>query len=301
MKIGKCIIPVSLAALCTFSSLSWGADPAPVPRPAGPVIAAFGPAGTGIPAGKFAVVLNYQYIETDGIRSGSHEVSNAVKMYKNVGIAKFRYGIVEGLDIRTATPFYTIDKKTTATGKEENLGWIGDSAIALHKVLMNQAKGAPFDLAVDLGLIVPTTDVSSKSVDFIGNGAWGGGGAVGLTYSIGSHRLDQELHLYTFTEGAHNYRKPSYFRSTTAWGYAANNYFDIGAESQFDWNDHSEMNGKSQNDTKNEWYAGPKVAFKYAPAGFSAGLAAMFPVARWYEANTPSDGFRLELKLNKTF
>lgn len=301
MKLSKLVIPVSLTALCTFASLSWAADTAPVPKPFGPTISAFGPAGTGFPAGKFAALINYQYSETDGVRKGSSEVNDSVKMSKNVGVVKFRYGIMEGLDVRTATPLYTIDKKNMVTGKQEDLGWIGDTAIALHKVLMSQAKGAPFDLAIDLGLVVPTTDVSSKSVDFVGNGAWGTGGAVGLTYSTGSHRLDQEIHVYTFMEGAHSYRKPMYIRSTSAWGYALNDYLDMGAESQFDWNGRSKKNGISQNDSKNEWYVGPKMAFKYKPAGFAAGLAGMFPMARWYEANTPSEGFRIELKLSKMF
>ncbi|BCG46688.1 Putative outer membrane protein [Citrifermentans bremense] len=301
MKLSKRIIPLTLAALCTCAGLSWGADAPAVPQPFGPAISAFGPAGTGFPVGKLGVLLNYQYCETDGIRKGGSEVSDAVKLTKNVGVMKFRYGITEGLDVRTATPIYDVYKKNRATGEGQHLGWIGDTAIALHKVLLKQAKGAPLDLAVDVGLVVPTTDVSSKSVDFVGNGAWGAGGAVGVTYSTGSHRLDQEIHVYTFTEGSHDYRKPMYIRSTTAWGYAVNNYFDMGAESQFDWNDESEKNGVSQNDSKNEWYAGPKVAFKYKPAGFAAGLAAMFPFARSFEANTPSEGFRIELKLSKTF
>ncbi|WP_136526231.1 transporter [Geomonas ferrireducens] len=301
MKFSKRIIPLSLVALCTCAGLSWGADAPAAPRPFGPTISAFGPAGTGFPVGKLGVLLNYQYCETDGIRKGSNEVNENVKLTKNVGVVKLRYGIIEGLDVRTATPLYDVYKKNNVTGAGEHLGWIGDTAIALHKVLMNQSKGSLFDLAVDVGLVVPTTDVNSKSVDFVGNGAWGTGGAVGLTYSTGSHRLDQEIHVYTFTEGSHSYRKPTYIRSTSAWGYAVNEYFDMGAESQFDWNASSEKDGKSQNDSKNEWYAGPKVAFKYKPGGFAAGLAAMFPFARWYEANTPSEGYRIELKLSKTF
>ncbi|GFO70820.1 hypothetical protein GMLC_43990 [Geomonas limicola] len=301
MKFSKRIIPLSLAALCSCAGLSWGAEAPAVPLPFGPTISAFGPAGTGFPVGKLGVLLNYQNCETDGTRQGDREVNENVRLSKKVGVVKLRYGITEGLDIRTATPLYDVHKKNLATGKGEHLGWIGDTGIALHKVLMNQAKGAPFDLAVDLGLVVPTTDVSNKSVDFVGNNAWGAGGAIGLTYSAGSHRLDQELHVYTFTEGAHDYRKPTYLRSTTAWGVAVNNYFDIGAESQFDWNASSEKNGLKQNDSKNEWYAGPKVAFKYKPWGFAAGLATMFPFARWYEANTPSEGYRVELKLSKTF
>lgn len=301
MKMSKLLIPVSLLALGSSVTASWAAEPASAPQPVGPVIAAFGPAGTSIPPGKFPVVLNYCYAESDGVRHGSNEISENIKLNKNLFTMKFRYGIIPGLDVRTATPIYDIQKKNKLTNTDNHQGTFGDTSVVLHKQIMDQAKNAPFSFAVDVGMILPTSNVSDRSNDALGNNAWGTGGGVGLTYFNGSHRIDQELNFYTFTEGSHSYRKANRFRSNTAWAYAANSSFDMGAESLFEWNGETEKNGKGQNDEKNEWYAGPKVTYKCKPGGFTAGVAAMFPMARWYEANTPSDGYRIEVRLTKSF
>lgn len=299
MNISKRIISFCLLVFCSMINHAWAEDTDPIPS--GPTAAAFGPGGTGFPVGKLATLINYQYVESDGVRHHSDEINENVKLTKNIGVVKTRFGIAPGFDIRTATPLYNIEKKNNVTGKSDDLGWIGDTALVLHKVIMNQSKTNPLSFAVDLGLVVPTTDVSDKSVDFTGNGAWGAITGLGFTYSLNSHRFDQELCFSTFTEGAHDYRKPIQFRSNTSWAYAINNYFDIGSESLFEWNGESEIKGVKQKDSKNEWYVGPKVAFKYKPAGFTAGLEATFPFARWYEGNAPSDGFRLELRLTKVF
>ncbi len=301
MKMSKLLIPVSLLALGSSVTASWAAEAASAPQPVGPVIAAFGPAGTSIPPGKFPVVLNYCYAESDGVRKGANEINENIKLNKNLFTFKLRYGIIPGLDVRTATPIYDIEKENRLQNSDTHQGTFGDTSVTLHKQIMDQAKNAPFSFAVDVGMIFPTSNVSDRSNDALGNNAWGTGGGIGLTYFNGSHRIDQELNFYTFTEASHSYRKANRFRSNTAWGYAANSYFDIGAESLFEWNGETEKSGKGQNDEKNEWYAGPKVTYKCKPGGFTAGVAAMFPMARWYEANTPSDGYRIEVRLTKSF
>lgn len=299
VKRAKRLVPMCLLMFCSVANPA-GADVS-VPKPVGPTAAVFGPAGSDFPVGKLAAVLNYQYAESDGVRHRASEANEKVKLTKNLGTVKFRYGIMPDLDIRTATPLYYIEKDYKTTGKTDELHWIGDTTLTLHKVLLNQSRNDALSLAVDVGLVVPTTDASSKSLDSIGNNAWGATAGVGVTYALGSHRLDQELAIATFTEGSHDYRKPLRFRSNTSWSHAVNNYFDIGAESLFEWNGESEKSGVKQKDSKNEWYAGPKMAFKYKPAGINVGMLATFPFARWYEGTAPSDGFRFELRLTKVF
>lgn len=271
------------------------------PKPISPCGAVFGPGGTGFPVGKLATVISYRRIETDGIRHHGDELNDNVELTKDIPIFKLRYGIAPGLDIRTATPLYNIEKQNNVTGDTNDLGWIGDTTVVLHKVVMNQAKGDFLNVALDLGAVFPTANVDSESVDFCGNDAWGGFAGIGFTYFLGSNRFDQEFNFATFTEGAHDYKKPNRFRCNTSWAYAINDNFDIGAESSVEWNDESEKDDMGQHDSKMEWYAGPKAVFKYKPWGFNVGSALLFPVDRWYESAAPSDEYRFELKLIKVF
>ena len=289
-----------MLAMVLISSPVLAEDAAP--KAWAPANVTSGPGGTGFPVGKFAAALNYKHAETDGIRHHGDELNDNVKLTKNVYVAKFRYGIAPGLDVRSATPMYDIDVDNKVNDNfDKNMGWIGDTTILLHKVVMNQAKGNFMNMAFDIGATFPTANVDSDSNDFIGNDAWGGFVGVGFTYFLGSNRFDQEFNFAAFTEGAHDYTKPNRFRSNTSWAYAFNNYFDIGVESNLEWNDESEKNGVGQNDSKLEWYAGPKMVFKYRPWGINVATLATFPVKRWYEGNSPSDEYIFQVKLAKLF
>ena len=301
MKELKYILSLSVMIFCFMTSFAMAEDAAPTPKAFGPAGGCSGPAGMGFPVGKLATVLSYRHIETDGVRHHGDELNNNVKMTKNVYIAKFRYGIAPGLDIRSATPLYNIEVKNNKNDTSDDRGWIGDTCILLHKVVMSQAKGDFMNMAFDIGGILPTANVDNNNIDFVGNDAWGGMAGVGFTYFLDANRFDQEFNFATFTEGAHDYTKPNRFRSNTSYAYAINNYFDIGAESNLEWNDESEKNGVQQNDSKLEWYAGPKFAFKYKPWGVNVATLFTVPVKRWYEGNSPSDEYRFELKLVKIF
>jgi len=303
MKMFLSILPAwVLIALFSISPvLAADETVRPAPKAFGGVGAAWGPAGEGMPVGKFAALLNYTYAETDGIRLHDDELNDNVELTKNVGVVKFRYGLAPGLDIRTATPIYDVKKELRATGATDHYGWLGDTAVALHKVVMNQADKAPFSLAFDLGVVLPTADGGKNNNDYTGNQAWGAGGGVGLTYFQGANRFDQELYYYTFTDGVHDYRKPDMFRGLTGWGYALNKTFDIGVESHLSWDGESERFDREQNDARWEWYVGPKVVFKNQPTGTVIGALVTLPVHRDYDSPTPSDGFRFEIKLAKVF
>lgn len=272
-------------------------------RPGGLVAASFGPAGLGLPVGRLVTTLHYKFMETDGVRYHRDELNDDGKLSKHIGIVKLRYGLAPGLDIRSSVPLYDIERKNRKTGETDDLGSVGDATLCLHAVLLDQAKGASFSLAVDTAAILPTAGVSDKSVDALGNRAWGAGFGVGLTWFMRAQRIDQELHYFTFTEGEHDYRNPDRLRSNTAWTHALNRYVDVGVESLFEWNDESERNNRRQDDSKREWYVGPKLSFKHQPTAINAGVLIAYPVYRWYEnpKGTPSDGYRFEIKLSKVF
>lgn len=292
-----------VSALCLLLALSVCSQAfadGGTPKPFGCVGAAFGPAGTGFPVGKFAAVVNYMFAETDGVRLNDDEINDNVKLTKHVGIIKFRYGIAPGLDVRTATPVYDVDADLPG-GQTAHYGWLGDTTVVLHKVVMNQGKGNPFSLAFDLGVVLPTADGGRDNNNFTGNQAWGAGAGVGLTYFLGANRLDQEFNYYTFSEAEDNYRKPDRFRCYTGWAHALSKSFDIGAESNFEWNGESETFDQSQDDARREWYVGPKMVFKHQKSGTVLGALFTLPVYRDYDSPCPSDGYRFELKLVKVF
>lgn len=107
-----------------------------ISKPSGTVTAPFGPAGTGFPARAFSAVINYRYMTTDGVRFENNKVNDTVELTKHIGLAKFRYGIMPGLDVRTSTPFYNIERKNRVSGAEDDMGWVGDTALIFHKVLL---------------------------------------------------------------------------------------------------------------------------------------------------------------------
>lgn len=272
-------------------------------RPGGLVAASFGPSGLGLPVGKLVTTLHYKFMETDGVRYHRDKLNDNGKLTKHIGIVKLRYGLAPGLDIRSSVTVYDIERKNRKTGETDDLGSVGDATLSLHAVLLDQSKGAPFSLAVDTAAILPTASVSDKSVDSFGNRAWGAGFGLGLTRFLRSHRFDQELHYFTFTEGEHDYRNPDRLRCNTAWTFALNRYVDVGVESLFERNGESERGNQRRDDSKREWYVGPKLSFKHQPTAINAGVLITYPVYRWYEnpKGTPSDGYRFEIKLSKVF
>jgi len=303
------ILSLNLLVILFVVGFAWGADipkqsaSAQVPRPAAPISAPFGPCGEGFPVGRAATILNYLHSESDGVRLGGNEINDNIENSKNMYTIKLRYGIAPGWDIRSTTPLYEIETKNKITNQTTNKRGIGDTPIALHRVLFDQSKGDPLYIAFDWAIVLPTAHVDSSSLDAIGNRAWGIGAGLGLTWYFAgsSQRLDQELSYISFAEGARNFEKPDSFRANTSYAYAINEYVDIGVESLFEYNPPSHTNGISNQDRKHEWYAGPKVMFKHKGLGMFLGFLATFPIDRDYDKASPSDGYRFEFKLIKGF
>lgn len=267
----------------------------------GPASATFGPSGLNIPAGKFAIGGNIVFSDSNGVWRNSKRVNGNVKGTKFNQVIKMRYGIWDGLDVRAATPIYNVHLDKT-TGSDKDVYGVGDTTVLFHQRLLSQKKGDPFSLAFDAGFVLPTGTVSEHSSDAAGNAAWGLMGGIGATYFLYSNRFDTEVNYATFAEGGHNYQKGNRLRWNAAYAYAINDNWDVGLESSLEIYDESERNGVMQDDSSLEWYAGPKVAYKYKPWGTFAGLTLKAPVQRWYEKNKVcSDDYRVEFKLMKTF
>lgn len=269
--------------------------------PGSPVNAVSGSAGLPFPEGVLSATINYRYAETEGLYLGNDKQNNNVERTKNIGVLKFRYGILPGFDVRTCTPFYTMNFKNNSTGSDLDRDGVGDTSVVFHKELLNQKKGAPFFMSADIGGFLPTANVDSETVDSMGNQAWGGLLGLGFTWIHGAQRIDQEFNYATFTEGEDDYRHPQRYRANTTWTMAMNPTLDIGLESTWEYDGESEVDGEGMDNATQEWYAGPKVGFRISRWKMYIGSAVMFPVYRDYDATTPSDEYRLEVKVVKNF
>ncbi|WP_027722877.1 transporter [Maridesulfovibrio zosterae] len=267
----------------------------------GPASTTFGPCGLSMPTGKLAVGGNIFFGDSNGLWKHSKRINGNTKATKLNEVFKLRYGIWDGLDARIAIPVYNVHMEKTNTSNHDLYG-VGDMSLLLHQRLLNQKAGDPFSLAIDFGPILPTGTVSEHSSNVAGNSAWGVMGGIGATYFLYANRFDTEVNYATFSEGGHDYQKGDRFRWNLAYAYALNENWDIGLESSMEIYAESEQNGLMLKDSSLEWYAGPKVAYKYKPWGTFAGLTFKAPVERWYQGTKAcSDDYRVEFKLIKTF
>lgn len=198
-------------------------------------------------------------------------------------------------------PIYSVHLDKT-TGQDKDLYGAGDITLFFHKGVLSQQKGDPLSVAFDAGVILPTGTVRRHSSDFAGNSAWGLMGGIGATYFLDSNRFDMEVNYAAFAKGAHDFQKGNRLRWNAAYAYALNDNWDLGVESTLEAYQESERHGSMQNDASLEWYAGPKVAYKYKPLGIFTGLTAKAPVQRWYQGTKAcSDDYRVEFKIMKSF
>jgi hypothetical protein len=111
-----------------------------------------------------------------------------------------------------------------------------------------------------------------------------------------------EVQYATFSEGAKSFQKGDRIRWNSAYTYAINKLWDVGAEALYERNAETKLGGTGQKDMSSELYFGPKVVFKYQPWGLNMGVDAMMPGYRWYQNNkSGSDDYRLEFKITKAF
>ncbi|MFW5488695.1 MAG: transporter [Desulfovibrio sp.] len=298
MNWAKIHLIMGMILLC-FGTTAYAAENYPVAW--GPSSATFGPCGISIPAGKFGIGGNIVFGEGDGARQYSKRLNGDVKSTKFNEVLKLRYGILDTLDIRLATPFYNVHLNRSNAPDHDVYG-VGDTTVVLHQRLLNQGGGDPLSLALDYGVTFPTGSVSAHSSDAAGNAAWGGVVGIGATYFLYANRFDTEVNYAMFTEGGHDLQKGNRFRWNLGYAYALSNLVDLGIESTMEANDNSKRGGVRQQDASLEWYAGPKVAFKYKPWNTFAGLTVKFPLERWYHGTQGvSDDYRIEFKLIKVF
>jgi len=277
---------------------SSAAQNATAPVPAGPVGVNHGAGGLGFPVGKFCAVANYRYAHKDQwYLHTSDEDGPDREVFSHNILFKTRYGIAEGWDVRTATPFLlnTIE----ADGRNDAWsGGLGDTTAILHNQFASQKKGAPLNLAWDLGIVVPTGEVGSNN---IGSGAWGGLVGLGATWIGGGHRLDTDMSYLVYTEGYKDVTKGDRLRINAHYAYALSTRLDLGLEGYYEWTQEDEAGGDDLGNDAKTLYAGPKFNLKFPEYGVTFGGAVLGAAYREYEKKSLTEDWRAEFKLIKLF
>lgn len=314
------------AAAFLAATILAGAVHAETPKlmPGPAVISAITPAGGLFPEGTFAAFINYSHADKDTwYRSGSSYSahypfgSGTQENNQDVAVLKLRYGLGNGWDIRTATPFVhnDFDNGSTLSPAPKKTG-IADTMLVLRRQWMNENEGYPFNLGAGIGIQIPT---GSTDIDRVGTGAWGIWAEAGITKTFGEgrHIFDADIgYLYRFHGGSSKYgtsgKQSDLLRTNARYAFAINSWIDIGVEAQYEKIFSSKTSGHSNHNSSDVVMAGPAINLKIPTWKTVIGFTAQFPLyadfeARW--AKDPSyptaaslgEKIRLEIKLTKRF
>ena len=201
-----------------------------------------------------------------------------------------RYGLGDGYDVRFALPVvmnnFRAHSTLTPNGVSSKNG-VGDTTFVLHKQFISQREGAPVDVAWDLGVWTPTGDTSD---DGVGTGAWGlmAGVGIGHAFDGGRQFVEGEV-MYLYRGVGHSSRTDvsDVFRLNGRYVYALSRRWDMGLESQFEYNTPSYRYGHSNHDASTTWFAGPSVTLKLPEYNASLGVSAQFSLYQDYDALYP--------------
>ena len=266
----------------------------PVPRVGQVVIESMGPASGTIPKGKLATIVNYIHADKHTwYKNGSRHTA---KYPFNKGtqrnlhdrfVLKMRYGLGDGYDVRFATPIVMNNFRAHSTltpNSVSSKNGIGDTTFVLHKQFLSQREGSPVDMAWDLGVWTPTGGTSD---DGVGTGAWGAmaGLGVGHAFDGGRQFVEGEV-MYLYRGVGHTSRVDvsDVFRLNGRYVYALSQHWDMGVETQFEYNTDSRRYGRSNNDASTTWFAGPSVTLKLPEYNASLGVSAQFSLYQNYDA-----------------
>lgn len=288
---------IGLLSLAGSPALSETVKAAPAPRVGQVVIESMGPASGTMPQGKLATIVNYIHADKHTWYRNGRRHAAASPFNKGTQrnlhdrfVLKMRYGLGDGYDVRFALPVvmnnFRAHSTLTPNGVNSKNG-VGDTTFVLHKQFISQREGAPVDVAWDLGLWTPTGDTSDEGV---GTGAWGvmAGLGVGHAFDGGRQFLEGEA-MYLYRGVGHSSRTDvsDVFRLNGRYVYALSRYWDMGLESQFEYNTPSSRYGHSNHDASTAWFAGPSVTLKLPDYNASLGVSAQFSLYQDYDAVWP--------------
>ena len=134
---------------------------------------------------------------------------------------------------------------------------------------------------------------------------------VGHAFDGGRQFVEGEV-MYLYRGVGHTSRVDvsDVFRLNGRYVYALSQHWDMGVETQFEYNTDSRRYGHSKDDASTTWFAGPSVTLKLPEYNASLGVSAQFSLYQDYDAITPTgyptaaslgERWKLEAKLAIVF
>ncbi|PIE72391.1 MAG: hypothetical protein CSA20_07965 [Deltaproteobacteria bacterium] len=286
-------------------------------KPMGVVV---GSNGGVFPAGKFATILRYYHLDFDQMYQGTDKIdlpplkagSNAKQVYeRSVDMVNLvlRTGLFEDLDARLLIPMRDKEMKIrTPKGDmtQDNSG-IGDMKLISRYRLLWQQQGDPLNLAIGLGIKIPTGSNDSTyngktQPAFLqgGTGSWDPVFEIGMHKIFGQHWYSAHIMYQMTTEGEvgeNDFEAPDQLNYNIGYMYALSQRLDIGMELNGEVKSKAELNGVEQVNTGGHTlYLTPEINVKFGH-GIVFGLSA--PIAAYHDLNGTQVGndYRIAAKL----
>lgn len=271
----------SLAVISILASSSLLAnETAPVPRA---FMFSSGPAGS-LPAGMITTRFFFSQQDVKNLNLGGVTSTRKDQMRQ----IRLRVGLGAGFDLRANLPFPNIKNKTT--GETIN-NKFGNTAVILGKEILDQRKGDPLSLTLDLGIGVPTASASN---------AYGFKYGFRTSYVFAPHRVNFAFLGHEWASESNNAKTGSLYHMDAEYAFAINRQFDVFAEMTYD----NQKNNKLATGTraKNGFttlIGSLGVAYKHRLGDFSIGAG--YPIYQDYNASSTEKKAKGGVKYGATF
>jgi hypothetical protein len=275
--------------------------------------------------GDLGAIFKYIYFNQDQMYDGNHKIDferpkkgqKPGKKCSEKRLNKYqltlRAGLFEDFDARFVIPYFEkhLERKSFKDDFTDNHSGIGDVKLIGRYGIFAQRKKDPLNLAVGLGVQLPTgttdgEDSFGKCPGFLQTGS----GSVDPLFEVGAHKimgrhwLSSHLmyHLTTKGEkGDQDFEKPDTFKYSAGYAYALNEWFDLQMELNGVVKSKAKLEGQKVDGTGGHVvYVTPGVHFKfYKKMHFDVGVPV--PVYRNLNGKQLSEDFRVIGKLALRF
>ncbi len=275
--------------------------------------------------GEYGVILKYITNDQDQLYSGTDSVdfippekgaSPGKKVYEKSHTTvhtTLRAGITENMDARLVIPFHDKELKRQSFSQDfsDDSSGLGDMKLFARYSLVSQKNNAPYNLAIGLGVKMPTgetdeQDSSGATPSFLqsGSGSWDPIVEIGAHKVAGRHWFSTYFMYQLSTEGEVgdlDFEKPDVFKYNFGYAYAVSRLVDFQVELNGEYKTKAELDGvDQQNSGGHMLYVTPGVHYKfYKKMHCDIGVA--IPVYRDLNGTQPSEDYRVIAKLALKF
>ncbi len=275
--------------------------------------------------GTYGVILKYITFEQDQLYDGNDKVDfvrpvkgkkpgrKACKKDFNKYQMVLRTSLWDNFDARLIIPVFDkgLDRKSFKDSFSDSNTGFGDLTIFGRYRVFAQKKKDPFNLAVGIGLEMPTgatdeKDSKGKTPGYIqpGGGAWNPILEIGAHKIMGRQWFGSHFLYKMTTEGElgnMDFERPDVFKYNFSYGYALSKYFDLELELNGEVKSKAEKEGiKMKNSGGHMLFLTPGVHVKVRK-GMHFGLCVPMPIYRDLNGTQLSEDYRVVAKFAVKF